>query len=105
MPSSNNGNCDDFRIASQLSKMNYHWKSDRVFQETRKIIGAMIQKITYEDFLPRVLGPSFTRQLGRYRYDPYGESPNIKLEFSTASYRFGHGLIRVSRGQMFLFSA
>ncbi|KAH7718548.1 hypothetical protein AAVH_13958 [Aphelenchoides avenae] len=82
------------RLASQLARMNPRWNIDRVFQETRKIIGAVIQKITYEEFLPSVLGPSFTRQLGRYRYNSYESNPQIKLEFSTASYRFGHGMIR-----------
>lgn len=44
------------RIAVQIAAINPHWSEERMFQETRKIVGAVIQHITYREFLPIVLG-------------------------------------------------
>lgn len=44
-------------IARSLKTINPHWKGEKIFQETRKIIGAMSQHVTYNEFLPEVLDP------------------------------------------------
>ena len=43
------------RIARKLKQINTGWNGEKVFQETRKIIGAMMQHITYNEYLPALL--------------------------------------------------
>ena len=44
------------RIARELGSINHHWEDEVIFQETRHIMAAIIQHITYNEFLPLVLG-------------------------------------------------
>ena len=88
-------------IASHLASINPHWSDERVFQETRRIIIAMIQHITYSEFLPRVLGDVFMphyqlslKNTGHHqKYNPECGG-TIFNEFATAAFRFGHSLIK-----------
>ncbi|XP_070163431.1 uncharacterized protein [Polyergus mexicanus] len=91
------------RIATELSALNSHWSDEKLFQETRRIVGAVIQHITYREFLPIVLGPRVMKifdlevfKKGYYEgYDPT-INPTIANSFSTAAYRFGHSLVQQS---------
>ena len=83
------------RLARRLFKLNHHWSHERVYQEARKIVGAIIQKITYYDYLTKVLGRSLYNSLiGRYRgYNPHVD-PSIPNVFATAAFRYGHSQIQ-----------
>ncbi|KAK3090062.1 hypothetical protein FSP39_008890 [Pinctada imbricata] len=81
-------------IATELLGINPHWDGNMLFHETRKIIGALMQHITYTQWLPHILGPSGMQLLGEYKgYNPTVD-PSISNEFATAAMRFGHSLVQ-----------
>jgi peroxidase len=81
------------RLAKELQTLNPDWSNDQVFEEARKIVGALVQIISYRDWLPNIIGPHGMELLGEYKgYQPE-VNPTIAIEFSTGIFRFGHGLI------------
>lgn len=81
--------------------MNLHWSDEKIYQETRRIIGAMVQHITYREFLPLVLGREvcklFDLELlsnGYYNQYDIRVNPTVANSFSAAAFRFGHSLIQ-----------
>ena len=88
-------------IAEQLNTINPHWSLEQVYQETRRVVIAIIQHITYNEFLPRVLGPQISRrfslELEELGYSSQYDSTcsaGIFNEFSAAAFRFGHSMIQ-----------
>lgn len=59
----------------------------------------MSQVITYQDYLPNVLGKNVMREyslnLGEYKYKASVDA-RISNAFSTAAYRFGHAEVSVN---------
>ena len=88
------------RIARELKNKNPHWTSDTVFDETRLVIAAIHQVITYNEYLPALLGPLYTRRYNLamarsgyfYGYDASVDA-SVTNEFTTAAFRFGHSMI------------
>lgn len=82
------------RIARKLGKINPCWNDEKIYQETRRIIGAMIQVITYREFLPTLFGQYYQDYVPTYYgYNPFVDA-TIPNEFSAAAFRFGHSLVR-----------
>lgn len=59
-------------LADKLKTINPFWSDERIYQETRRIIGALIQVITYKHFLPIILGTDFDyKYLSNYEKSIY----------------------------------
>ncbi|XP_061195730.1 chorion peroxidase-like [Saccostrea echinata] len=93
------------RIARILKGLN-NWDDERLFQEARRIVGAQFQHITYNEYLPMVLGPEIMERFdlnpmppGKYfkGYDPK-VMLMIRAGFMVAAFRFGHSMINDNFG-------
>ncbi|NP_001388741.1 myeloperoxidase isoform X1 [Rattus norvegicus] len=82
------------RLATELKRLNPRWNGEKLYQEARKIVGAMVQIITYRDYLPLVLGPAAMKKyLPQYRSYNDSVDPRIANVFTNA-FRYGHTLIQ-----------
>lgn len=91
------------RIATELGEQNAHWSDEKIYQESRRIIGAMVQHITYREFLPLVLGKEvcklfdlMVRQSDYYENYDSRVNPTVANSFGAAAFRFGHSLVQGS---------
>lgn len=86
------------RIAQELAFLD---DDDEIFELTRRIVGAEMQNIVYNEYLPALLGVDAMKKFGilldasgpRTEYDPK-INPSIANVFATAAYRFGHSMIQ-----------
>lgn len=77
------------RIADELAQQHPDWTDEQLYQQARAIVGAEIQAITYNEFLPALMGAG---ALDAYTGYDQAIDPSIANEFSTAAYRL-HTLI------------
>jgi hypothetical protein len=77
-------------IAGELQKEHPGWSDEQLYQEARKINIAEYQAITYDQYLPDLLGPNALSKYTGYRPNV---DPSIATEFSTVAFRFGHSLL------------
>ncbi|CAA9994899.1 unnamed protein product [Nesidiocoris tenuis] len=88
------------RIATELAEINPYWDDETLYQETRHIVAAIVQHITYNEFLPVLLGEKMIEKFDlklKYQgfsndYDPSIDA-TIPASFGTAAFRFGHSLL------------
>lgn len=89
------------RLAHLLAEENPKWDDETLYQETRRLVIALIQHVTYREWLPLALGPDVMAQYQLHLadegyftgYDP-SVDPSTTNEVATAAFRFGHSLMR-----------
>jgi len=65
-------------------------KDEEIFQLARKLVGAIMQAITYKEFIPALLGANALSPYKGYCSDVNAGVANV---FSTACYRLGHSML------------
>jgi len=78
------------RIATQSAQRHPDWTDEQLYQYARRILIAELQKITYDEFLPALLGKNVLPAYQGYRENV---NPGIATEFSTAAFRVGHSML------------
>ena len=79
------------RLCDELKATHPSWDDEMLYQHARRIVGGLIQSVTYEQWLP-AMGVHFDEYSG---YDP-SINPSISNLFSGAAFRLGHTLISSS---------
>ncbi|EGG23807.1 peroxinectin [Cavenderia fasciculata] len=74
------------RMARKIVRDNPSFEDEKVFQMARSCVIENIQQITYEEYLPSLLGESLPP------YSGYDDEVNAQIsnEFTTVAFRFGH---------------
>ncbi len=75
-------------LVDKLKRINPNWGPEQLFQEARKIVSAQMQIITFEHWLPYIIGPVGMKKLGKYEKYDENVDATISNEFATAAFRF-----------------
>jgi hypothetical protein len=78
------------RRCDELKALHPAWDDETLYQEARQWVGAIVQHVTLDEFLPALVGAS--RVPSYAGYNP-AVDPSIMTEFSTAAFRVGHTMI------------
>ncbi|MEZ4913498.1 MAG: peroxidase family protein [Chitinophagales bacterium] len=76
------------RLCDEIKSQHPNWNDEQIYQRARKMVGAMIQVITFEEFLP-TLGVEIKP------YEAYLPQMNAAVfnVFSAAAFRLGHTMV------------
>jgi peroxidase len=83
------------RLANRIAQIYPDLGDEQVYQLARRIVGAEIQVITYEEYLPAVLGHHLAPDPHAAAYDP-NVNASVTNSFAHAIFRFGHSQISPS---------
>ncbi|XP_052282989.1 chorion peroxidase-like [Dreissena polymorpha] len=88
------------RLAAALAALRPLWSDETLYQEARKIVIAIIQHVSFNEYLQEILGQSTMIQYGLKplasgHFGGYSdfEMPMIRNGFMTAAFRFGHSMV------------
>ena len=76
--------------ADRIAASNPRLTDEQIYQKARSIVIAELQAITYNEWLPSLLGRG---AIARYAGYDSSVNPGISNEFATAAFRFGHSLL------------
>ena len=89
------------RLAEMLASANPSLDDENIFQEARKIVVAEIQHITYNEYLPIVLGDDYMTYFELYskpsgfdylNYNIFIDASIVNV-FAAATFRYGHSQV------------
>jgi len=78
------------RVAAQIAAANPSFSDEELYQRARRYVISLLQKVTYSEFLPAVLGSAKLSPYSGYRSTV---NPSISNEFATAAFRLGHSML------------
>jgi hypothetical protein len=78
------------RLARTIFRQSPDLSGDQIYERARAWVGALIQVVTYQEFLPVLFG---TNALKPYTGYAPSVNPGISNIFSTAAYRLGHSML------------
>ena len=83
------------RIATEAATRNPALSDEQLYQHARRLVIGELQKITYDEFLPALLGSARPGADGIAAYRGYRAdvNPGIATEFSTVGFRVGHSML------------
>ncbi len=73
-------------LAEQIAIDNPTFTGEEIYQQARKLVIALVQKITYDEYLPSLLGT----QLSAYSGYDVTVNPMASTLFNTTAFRIGH---------------
>lgn len=95
------------RLANLLKELNPYWNNEKVYQETRRIIIAQVQHITYNHFLPSVVLPHTMLAYHLYSLSTgysnvYDDKIDMSIRngFGTAPLRYGHSQVMATISEL-----
>lgn len=75
------------RLADQIKAENPTFTDEQIYQQARRLVGAIVQQITYNEYLPILIGLD---ALPAYAGYDDAIDPSESAIFATAAYRVGH---------------
>ena len=85
------------RLVDELAAKHPDYTDEELYQSAKAIVEAQMQVITYNEFLPLLVGKhAFDEYAG---YDPTID-PQITSEFATAAFRVGHTMLSATIARM-----
>lgn len=75
------------RLVDEFKAKDPSLTDESLYQMARKVVGAQVQQITFNEFLPSILGENAIKPYEGYKPDV---DPRLSNVFSTAAYRMGH---------------
>lgn len=78
------------RLTDELAQQHPDWDDEKLYQEARRTNVAQMQAITYNEFLPELIGD---KAIPKYTGYKSSVNPEIDNAFATAAFRLGHTML------------